>query len=342
MSQLKQHDERRPAFPTSLDAAIQTTDDRRWFLQPVRCVDPNFACDVPLNHLWKRVSVSPSNERPLQPVARFQHQRRNARAEVAATKLPHEVHASDWLEAVLKARPCEILQQRTLRTPLGQRPDILYLDQTAAQGRPRTRATAIKHNDLLLVLRITATEADYNSLAADILIQLAGFCVETDARSMYAEEIVPFQTQRLPFRFAYPRSWRLFGLPPRDGLIGLRLTRQVQDRVAGGIQLAFARPSLPGATADPWQETLASLALQGIDVTAEPQPTPGTRWTESGLCIEGEDASGRQSGRCERLRHGGGSVCLSMLGPSRTTDPANWAVNRRAFEIIRDSIQVAY
>ena len=195
----------------------------------------------------------------------------------------------------------------------------------------------------MLVLHAAATEETYDRWAERLAVAAAGLRFLEPGTWHCAEGLGTLaRTSPSDFLLFYPDSWQVEG-PNAAGtdVFSASLVNRPQGLVVGRVDLAVvsraARPDLR-AVVDAYLGRLTAAGFEGPPVSPAPFPPPAA------FQVAWEGVGERTSGdaRVElRLRAGQRPeawFCFSMMGPTRTSAPDVWAVNRRALELAFDLV----
>ena len=303
--------------------------------------DRRFHFLLPLPARWRRVGrggEAPTKSDPVALLARYVPVDEPG-AEVAVTGrlLAREVAPADVLQIELEQLGEQILDLRPVESPDGGSIDVLSR-RRGGSGDLVLRRSAVKQANRMLILRAAATAESYDRWAERLVVVAAGLRFLQQGRWHCAEALSTLSRKRpSDFLLFYPESWRLEGpVAASPGLLSACLVNKAGDRVAGRMDLAVAsRAALPGphALCEGYFASLRAAGFGGPPIRLEPSPAPAAfRVAWEGV---GEAASAEFRGEV-RVRVGErpeAFFCLALLGPTRSSAPDVWAVNRRALDL---------
>ena len=190
----------------------------------------------------------------------------------------------------------------------------------------------------------TAAEVEYAALADLFLLALASFRLMEPTHRTVAEPTQSFRyVDPCPFLFQHPLSWSVVPEHLSRDAVTLRLDNLSGDRCAGRLYVALA----PIARSADARAALSDLVFRiaGARIVAQDiqeSERPPIEGLDSPVETVVPVALGAHDLECRALLARGGKVQLgiAVLGPSRSSSPDWWAVNKRTYEIVRDTMSV--
>lgn len=340
-----------PPFPCDLKAAIKRQQPQTLRWREIIAQPEHLSCKLILGQRWREQTTDrwhPAGQHGFQTLAGYSLAGRSeATLRIMVATLPYEVTPADWLAVLHQALGYQPLQQRVFKTPGDELPD--YLTRLENDTEPSAailhRSTALKDGNRLFVVEAAAPAAQYTALAEAFLIGLASFKLTHPKRVNFAESIVPYAWGAVPLRFARPATWRVHLTPPRDGLeIGLKLEH---EHPCGLIEVFAANPR-QSSKIRPTATQLFTRVMNRVQAehthveTISRQTGSGTRWIVGHTVVLGKlrDVTAMREFRLEMLNTTTTEVCLLSRCPQTKQHPAAAAIHRRAFNILRDSLQI--
>lgn len=326
-------------FPCSVLAAREALSRVRMSRQALVGHSLPVDCDFLTSDLWVPADAPTGVDScGFQRLGAVRHRRfDSATIDVSAALLTREVHPANWLNVLLSRRGHHVLSRRIFETPVGLLPDTLTQSEYRGAARMH-RTTALKDADRVFVIQASALEPEYTQLASEFLVALASFRLRRPERRPFAEPMLPFEWRLGPFRFARPASWQPRISPPQRGHQHILLAQTQAGQPAGQIGVHFAHRDA-GSRAWLVERALSPFAERGIVLETGPirRVRPGIRVWETDV----EQTAGETTAaiRCVLLENLSHRACICLLGPARCVHEATWSVNRRAFELVRDSFQ---
>ena len=335
-------------FPCDTSAALAAACEQRFVRQQVRG-GLHLDCELALSQDWQAHLPARSNADPFgfQCFAAWKHRDiPRAAIDLSAALLPREAHPADWLDIVIEHRGETVLARREFDAPAGRLPDLLTRGGPAGDAAI-SRMTAIKDADRLILLRTRAPASEYASIATECLITHASLRLLDAQRQPFAQPMHVFGGLDPAFRFAYPQSWSIDRKITRflPGRATVRLDHFWEGVPVGRLDLDVRRfdDSLtPAALIEPFT---TGLAARGVVFESAPLAVERpTRWVQTvrGFCAAATLGADALECRVAVLEHPVAMALIGCTGPARTMLSQAWAWNRRAFEIVRDSLQVAW
>jgi hypothetical protein len=269
--------------------------------------------------------------------------RLDAELRVGAAKPGRDVNPADWLEITWGSVGSQIIHRRDFRAHGGTHADMLvkYSDE---KGTWISRSTIVKDGPRLYYIEARAAPSTYSTLAEDFLMCLASFRLLYPNSSATAE-LLSETMCRTPVlvRFQRPEFWLCSPPSENPETNSIQLESRFDNADVGKITVDLHEPGngtsmyrmanghadrlkqrgihLDGAALIPLQ---ASPPYHGA-VLYSPVATENGHEFEVPLLF---------------LQHPTALVVLGLYTPSRNESPEWWAINKRAFEIVRDSLTI--
>jgi hypothetical protein len=274
---------------------------------------------------------------------RFQNPETHAGLEISAAQLPREVNASDWVELVLREMDEEVVEARDFASPAGFLPDVLSRPSRTSGGSWLRRTLAIRDADRLWGISALAPADVYPGMASNLFLSLSSFQL-LHASGGPAEKLFRYEAVApVPFGFSYPEAWLLKPLPATGDTARMVLANMREDVRAGSIMIEVAAAR---------QHTLQSVLQRHMDLLtqagisreeADVVPVAGHPPFSEVWCSAMQGS--REGVRLELPvvigRHSRAWVLAGLVTPDRGVSPVWWAVNKRAYEIVRGSLTIA-
>lgn len=273
-------------------------------------------------------------------------------ASIRVAYIANEITPSDWLSVYAAQLGERVVQQRHTKQPGGSVPDVLTL---SADEKTVSRWVVIKNGlnaggAYLHALQVSIPVDYYTAEAANqVFAMIANFDYLHPGEWPYAERLRTLSRRRpLDFVLAYPESWQLMENPTgTNGYYQAQITRQMNGQEVSRINVAAVNQQT-----EPDMKRIPDLFLtaykeQGIlfepfRFATHPLPFAGRAWmvqTSQLIGVPGEvSASTLTMLIAERS-----PVWLYMEEhtQSRQQSPEAWAIGKRAFEIIIDTLQIS-
>jgi hypothetical protein len=265
------------------------------------------------------------------------------RIQASICTISREVNPGDWLEMDLAQPGFRLLCARHLPTPAGVILDALVKIVDAGESRVH-RYSVVRDGDRLFCVEAGSSEARYAEWAERILFCLSSFHLCHSQGRPFAEPILTSAHDAgVRWSFRHPASWEVLpmatdagrckarllsrGIAEQDTHLTVEITRRTTTR-------AIRR--LAEEQADQWKRSGIHLAGAAL-ISLQPPPS-----FQEAVLFNPSATRNEQSVECVMLLflHAEVVVALTLLGPSRHESPEWWAINKRAFEIVRDSLTI--
>lgn len=335
--------------PAVVDAAQRT---QKYPTTTIRAFgDAAYTASMAVPAGWKAIeggAKAPVAGGPPVTLSTFRHPSGPAAGELElqVARLPQEITADDWLRIAIKQLGFQTVQSRVRIGPTGPVADFLVRGQ-AAGGPVVFRLFALKDADRLFLLTGRASAAAYAGVAEAFAAAIVTLR-PTPSGQIYAEPLLS-HTVGAPGRptFNYFGSWKLqtpkgdiapgisgamfkhfagagAGKDDLQGLLTVKVVQKAENPdLAPEDLLAFMRKDLVDA----------GIALDNeigtVDFSTQALPLAG-----KATRAEGTRGKSPVEFRGVVLQDASAWYTLSLLGPAQTANPAAWAVNRRALEVM--------
>jgi hypothetical protein len=268
--------------------------------------------------------------------------------ELQVSRLPQEMTANDWLDIAVAETKLTPVASRMRVGPTGPVVDRLLRAGTGPNALV-VRLFAVKDGDRLYLLSCRATESRYASQAEAFALAISTFHPLRPTGNVYAEDLLHYKVGA-PGRptFGHLASWRasapqgdlapgingasfkLLGPGPGNKgqqLVGLITVKVIQKAENPGLSpdslVTFMRDDLTaaGVTLGP-TEGLADFRTEAMPLAGKVARAAGRR-SENAVEFRGVVLQNESSW-----------YTLSLIGPAQASNPAGFAVTRRALEVM--------
>ena len=300
---------------------------------------------------WGVVPVKPSIPDPENPITILGKLKLNSsdKADIAVWSvfLPHEIHPADWLESWVNSQNYTVLDSRIAETAFGLVSDIIAT-RTISSHPCLCRLTAIKDADriILLVARVTTQHPEeFTQFQESFLMAVQTLKLLNPTKQKFAEAFY-WVTFELPssIRFLMPHSWQQANMSDvPDGGMGKVFKNLQQDVVLGSIFVVSASQTF-GNSID--IEKILVTKVKNNDFVIKPNsykilsktiPTSDIQVIMSQQTVSKDNNNYLLTSA--RYEYGDDSIVLMLLSPDKITHFEAWAINRRAFEILVNSVE---
>lgn len=287
-----------------------------------------------------------SSEQPMTVLLTAHGANRDIEIVVWGAQLLREVNPADWLDGWLHSQNFRVRDMRMHKTSYGLLADVFAEHEVNGKTSVHRLAT-VKDGNRLFVLDGRSASSD----GADVAVMqeifhgaLTAFQLANPTKERFAE---PFAFWRLdgtfPLQFAASPSWTVTvsGNAAEGGT-----TVQYENRHEGVAlgTIVIATSSQPRDSAALESVTLENLAANGITAIADGSAFAPVKNTPMNSLFGRLDAK-RGTLLLEmyvlRAENEHASVSAIMVSPTSDTNLEAWAINRRAFEILVETMQPA-
>jgi hypothetical protein len=287
----------------------------------------------------------PGSEAPTS-LGRFRRDDPPAEIEVFGALLGREVDPADWLDASPLVAGARVDSRRVEPAATGARGSVV-----AALGDGRiARLYAAKWGARLLALRC-ATDADhYPGLAEELLVTLRSLEPVLAEGGRFAEPMrVESGDAPVPWKTSIPASWKVEPGGGDEDVASFQATNLARpgapdEEPVGKLAFAvFARGALkrPREVASFYLEALADGGLRVLGDAFEEEPAREP-FDHSWLLVSPATRSASLPGevRCRVMRHDRVWVLAGALSPRAEDDRAAWMQDKRALDVVTQSLRI--
>lgn len=319
--------------------------------------DPALHFKVMLPLRWAQVSGVRQLVTPAQPFALRSHFQAltfpAAEVKIFIAYVKEEISPRDWLALYLESRGEKIVREQYTEQAGGAQPDVLTVTDPA--GEPRVCRWVVLKNWAriggchLFVLQVSTQAADYGpEMARIFFMAVSQFDLLHPTEWPYAERLHTLMRTR-PTRLytAFPLSWRQQPNPASDArFYQVKLTRQVRGRKIGLVNLLVLAGQQEADLRRLEEGVREGYAAEKLAFApAEFAPVPGFNSFEqaySALTPQTNAAAGAPTQERQVLlaRTGTYWVYLENVRFVREAAPQEWAVSKRAFEIVQAHLAI--
>lgn len=240
-----------------------------------------------------------------------------------------EYSASYWHQWELLRQGRSTVKSRECVTQVGRVSDILSRKSLDANDYV-FRSTVFKNAGIVYFLDVGVPQAEYSGRAAEILSILSSFEILSPNNELFAEKMGRFRLANKPHSFIHPSSWSIESSHGGE----IMILNENKGEKMGAIYLSEGRSESDGLTnhlrhieQDRVQLAESNIQLVPVD----------SRFDKA---YAGNPKAGRDGKHLYiamltfQMRDLQASITL--LSPTQTDNLIWWAINYRAFEIIRD------
>ncbi|MEZ4293668.1 MAG: hypothetical protein R3B70_01735 [Polyangiaceae bacterium] len=300
----------------------------------------HFELSAPLGWQWQPRAESPPVPGLLVSLA---EPGGRGRVLVSMDEVPRELSPADWALMRLEERGHTLLASKSEYTPLGAVADLLTR-ASPPSGPVLARTNMAKAGRRIFLVTCEAPEDEYPRWAPLFYIALATFRALHRGDAALAEPLDKYlHIHPAVVGFSYPASLQLIeDIRSRDEH-ALRLVDPAAPGEDTALHPTLTLRSLAGARprrlATEHIERARKSGARFDDLPdLAPLPPPDLFEAASGLDLTGSSPSGDIALRLAVFESEAGAVLLACDGPARARAPFGWAVGRRAFEIVRDTL----
>lgn len=263
-------------------------------------------------------------------------------ATISFTVLPREIGAGDLALIAAERSGQQVLQRRDLHDGGAHEAELILRRDDREAGPWLDWCRVLRDGPRVYRIAASAPEARFEAVAETCALAVRSFGLLAPDEQRWAEAVEEVEREApVPFRFLYPRSWRLTEFPSSDGPAGFALDFLHQKKVQGRLTVRVARtkPEIsPVHHASLFRKRLTAegFRLHGAPILAETshEPFRTSHIYAPTARYEGHEvAAGLFIGEATDT-----TTFIDFVCPSRVESPWGWAVTKRAFEIVNHSM----
>ncbi len=311
---------------------------------------------IPLD--WGQVKGTRRLVRPEHPFELRSHFKAlsgpEAQVKVSVAYVPEEVAPSDWLRLYLDGQQERVLHERQTPQAGGAVPDVLTIGGATGQERISRWVVLKDHAKTggahFFMLQASTAPDSYTADMADVFyLAVSHFNVLHPTNWPYAELQLRSLVRTVPARLStvFPLSWEPQENPHNDEhLYQIKLTKQLSGRSIGLINLMVLAGQTEADLRRLEEATRAAYAAEQLAFKpAEFTPAPAFGRFEqvyTALTPQTNAAPGTpaQERHVMLARSGPCWVYLENVRFAYEAAPEEWAVSKRAFEIVQENLVV--
>lgn len=268
---------------------------------------------------------------------------RSVEVHVDLIEVDRDVNPSDWLENGYAAAGAEILHRRDALGPQGKVSDLL-VRCAHDHGAAICRGTIVKDGPRMFRIEARAAESAYAEWAEALLLCLASFELLNPLGDPTAEPVIEETSDGpAPFSFRRLNSWQILESVHGEPGQLLQLASHHEGAALGRITIEVCKKAPERQLERLARKYAERLKAEGIRLSGAaviPTEPPGD-FRAAAVFAPLATCTGHSFDSPVLLfEHDEALVLLALLGPTRGESPEWWAINKRAFEIVRDSLRI--
>lgn len=343
-------------FPTKLPFSKSELAQRFGVVTVEQDPDPAIHYKLVMPLKWGQVSGKRQLVTPAHPFELRSHfkalEAPAAEAKVWVAYVPEEISPSDWLSVYLEGQKEKVLHERHLPSEGGALPDVLTRGGEAGHERI-TRWMVLKDHAKIggahfFMLQVSTAAADYTDDMANVFfVAVSNFDVLHPSGWAYAEQLRTL-VRTVPANVAtvFPLSWQQQENPlSEEHFYQVKLTKSLGGHQIGLINLMVLADQqeadlrrLEEETRAAYQESKLEFAPAKFAVA----PAFGPFQQVYTALTPQTNAAGAPAQERQVLlgRSGPYWVYLENVRYARKGAPEQWAVSKRAFDIVQEHLQI--
>jgi len=287
----------------------------------------------------------PSEEMPVALIGKASNADSSSLAEIDVwcALIPREINPSDWLYRWLETQEYDVQASRVIPTEYGQLGDCIAHKEIDGKKHTCRLFTIKDKNRIFLLIGKTLSE-HYKSHEETFLLAVQTFSLLNPVKEIYAE---PFKEEEInsPYQtvIRFPSSWekKVESIESKDEM-SLSLMNREGSTLLGQMNIVLLSYNL-GLSFDALLDTwIGKLKANGLTVRGD---IKSAKTIEQGnkkiTSWQGEASSEGTPVELQStiIEHEKGFLMLNLITSPATTAYENWAVNRRAYEILYNTVR---
>lgn len=261
----------------------------------------------------------------------------DAEVVVNVARLMYEMNPADWLDLYLEKKNIEVVETDVWSSPAGIVCDPVIRYDDGSLGKMRT----VKDGDRMFLITARSKPGRWSEFGDSAQVMLNSFGLTNPTKQVTAEPVKPYSVDSLPQgSFVCPASWEngTKVCQTDEAVFYLDLVESVS---MGRIIVHLARESDQLNALTLAQMHSQRLQAMGFHVGGAPL-APAVNHAGQQACFDlnllARYNESDFDARARINREGGIVGLVGLLSPARNASPELWAINKRAFEIVRDSL----
>lgn len=265
----------------------------------------------------------------------------DAEVSVLVDEVPREVSPADWVTDRLAGAGHTMIAARRRNEPSGASGDLLTR-VVLASGPHLARTNTVKDGARIFAVTCRAREDRFPDLADDFFAVLASFTLLAPERAPVAEPLASFTAiHPAVVGFRYPQSWQSENERADLDAQDVRLDALHEGRCAGRVYMQARLPG-HGRRARLVNDFVERMRAEGMDLPgpidlAETAVPEGFERASMGSVLSSR-AGAPAEVRIATFENEAAVVLVAVRGPSHASSPYWWAVNKRAFDLVVESL----
>ncbi len=342
-------------FPVNVEEGADLSNFRR--VEDRRHPDPRFHYEFSLKKSWAQAADhSKHNSRFVEvPHPRFLELSRfhnsqfpNASVAVSYSIIDRDCGSAEWLDIVQTKEEFVTEKRRDTYTGFGSQSDVLATRKSES-GTEVRRSLGLKDGNRVFRITCTCDQQDYGALAKTFYVVVSTFHLLSPEGEHSAEPIAEFQSANLSF--AHPASWQAIQ-DEHTGSLSYPDQSDEQNGEASYVELFDSTSSQKNTRIVVAQQTGSAMSLDQFKTAYLKRLREfGIKPLQTNVkAIETPDSISaayffevlNDNDQIESnfmIVESHGRLCLiGLITPPYSLEPISYAFNKRAFEIIRDSL----
>jgi hypothetical protein len=266
----------------------------------------------------------------------------SSQIKIYVNHLWREFSSNEWIENKLISLGHKIIFRKDAYGIVGGVSDFLTQRQEADNANYFIRTTMAKDGNRLFRVECWAEESEYPKLAEDFLITLSSFKLLSPENIPTAEPLTDFQDiVPVIWGFKYPASWNAVKESLSQNESKIRLDNFYEEKCIGRIYLTNSEKKHKSSqilTREFFElQEKAGIITKDVNFEIEDSFNEFTKVNSSVSLGRVKDNSSFEV-RTLSLSNDETSVLIGLVSPTRNEASDWWAVNKRCFEIIKQTI----
>jgi hypothetical protein len=288
-----------------------------------------------------RLSWGEARPGPFLPVAYFEGiEPHRLEITVYAAQLPCEIGAGDCAEIDAEFSGAKVLQRRDWQEADGRQAEIMAEYQRNGESWIR-RTRLAKDGNRAFRIDAAAPKTTFTSVAEEAAVAVMSFQFASPENAGCAESLQAVESEfPVRFSFRYPASWTAERRVDGNSTY-IEMRKRHEHVLVGTLRVEIHRMQ-PEMSASRYVRRYAEqLKAEGIFLNGAPivpAKSPRGFLATHVFAPEARRDGAAMSVPLVGLEQAEAIALLGLVGPGRDVVPLWWAVNKRAFEIVRDSL----
>lgn len=266
----------------------------------------------------------------------------DATIEIYISLIDKDVNPTDWVAIYRNDRYKEVIKNKSTKYSYGITSDTLSRYSINNQ-KYILRSKNYKDDNRVFLVECSCPERSYDELSEEFFIALASFKMISLKNKYYVEDLQKiFCKNPLVFYFNFPSSWsKKHKIINKSANLEILLERP-SATLENLIYLVVCQSEKTKSISKMAEQHLSNLSSLGFRISgAHLEPVAANRFSKAYFA---NHYAIRKNIKYQSpfliIEYGSANFLINLISIVRELSPIEWAINKRTFEIVRDTLKV--